>query len=197
MFTGFAESLQNRFITALEFSPDSINRLQERVINGLEDIENHLGVKFAIAGRDFPIHSTLMEGLLENTQEEQRSDIFNKLGTEIELDVNGIEVTFDFVLIDGGNIILVAKDIPDILLKIREKLSSHYTNAGAKPLAMENILHVSLARIVDLPIDFNHELYLNSIISLRHDVSSDPLVLAAENVAKEQTYSYLTASKTE
>lgn len=195
IFTGFDESLQNRFLTAAEFSSDSINLLRERVLNELIEIENSLEVTFAMAGRDFPIHSTLMEGLFENTQMEDRANIFDELSKKINIEINGSEIAFDYVLIDGGNLLLVAKDIPSNILEIRDKLYEDYSAEGAKPMSMENILHISLARIIDLPADFDSEEYTKTLIGIRHAISSDPLVLTVENVVKDQTYSYLTATK--
>ncbi len=191
-FTGFPEVIKNRFISAMEFTPESIDMIENRVTCKLEDIEAKYGIKFSLVGRDYPLHITLMEGLYTGEQEDQREEIFSELQDKIKLEFQGSEVQFDYVLLDGGNLLLVAKNIPDSVLNARERLSEYYSEAGLKPLGMQNILHSSLARIIKLPDSFDYDAYKKDIIDLRHSVSSDPLEVTISNVIKDQSYRYLT-----
>jgi hypothetical protein len=191
-FTTFPETLKNRFIVALEFTPESINDVEGRVFSKLRDVESNFGIKFMLSGRDYPIHSTLMEGLFEGEDENSREEIFAKLQNELLFGLEGNQVQFDYVLLDGSKLLLVAKSIPHTILEAREKLSEQYDTFGLKPLGMQNILHSSLARISQIPDQFDREKYKKEIIDLRHSVSSNPLNLTIGNVAKEQSHQYLT-----
>ncbi len=194
LFTGFPLSLQKRFITAVEFSPESTAAFDRQVKATLEEIERAFKLKFALAHRDFPLHSTILEGLNEEALDTS-TETFSELQKEAELEWSEHEITFDYILLDGGNLLLVAKEIPDFVLEAREQLAETYTEHAMKPLLIKNLLHATAARITELPDDFDPIAYRSAITELRHSISSDPLVLTINGTAQDRSYDFLTATQ--
>lgn len=108
-FEGFSENLKNRFGTVMIFNEESKKLLKESLIDKIESISKETEIDFALAGRDFPIHSTLLEGLCDD--EKTSKAVFEKIKGNIELievinSLNNLEVEFKYLLIDKGNILL-------------------------------------------------------------------------------------------
>src|SRR3989344_5470868 len=80
-FAGFPESLKNRLNVALCFTTDSEDQIKTRVIEPVKEIANELSIGFIIAGQDYPIHTTLMEGLYEGGNPQEREHEFSQVIT--------------------------------------------------------------------------------------------------------------------
>lgn len=193
-FEGFPESIKNRFISAVTFDEHSSSQLESRVLSKLKELEDKTGIEFVMALRDYPLHSTLMEGEYKGDNQDERDELFERLTDDLPLDIQGLKLQYDYVLIDKGNVLLVAKTIPEEVLKARESLKNFYGDSGLKPLLLENILHCSLARIKSLPADFAPDKYTKELIDIRHSVSNldEPLVLTVGRVVKGNSYNFLT-----
>lgn len=203
-FLGFSEDLKRNFTGVMEFVLESQQVVQERILSRLETIGAECGIDFLLAGRDYPLHSTILEGRAgEDLDEQERNDTFVSIGEtegfkQAMTPLEGIDLEYKYLLIDKGNILLTAMDIPDEIIKARASLSALYADYGLAPRPLENILHISLARIVKLPKDGNTavmlEKYKREMIKLRHAISVDPLVLEVSNISKGSTYEILTRS---
>lgn len=184
-FTGFPESLNNRFNVSLRFAPDSEALFRQRVTNPIGTIGEGLGIEFFLASRDFHIHSTLLEGLYEGLDPAEREEKFKQLRVSQAIDVVvrhlvGKTIEYKYLLIDKGNLLLTAINIPDWVLTTRADLTEAYTSQGLKPLLMTDILHISVARITRLPVEDRMSKlgkYRQRITGLRHQLSRDPLTL--------------------
>lgn len=190
-FPGFPESLNNRFNVSLLFTPDSEAEFKRRVTDPLREIGNELGIEFYLASRDFRIHSTLLEGLYEGTDTNEGQNKFERIKanqTVQSLDnLVGKTLQYKYLLIDKGNILLTAIDIPEWVLKARTDLSRVYSEQGLKPLNMTNILHISVGRMTQLPSKDRAEkfkTYRQEVAHLRHQISSSPLVLEVGTVSR-------------
>lgn len=181
-FTGFPESLDNRFNVSLLFIPDSEALFKQRVANPVAEIGNNLGIEFILAGRDFRTHTTLLEGLYEGLDLAGRNEIFKQLRESQAVNaiqqLVGKKIEYKYLLIDKGNLLLAAINIPDWVLTIRADLTKTYTSQGLKPLLMTDILHISTARITRLPVENRMSKlrkYKQRIADLRHQLSRNPL----------------------
>lgn len=199
-FEGFGKNLRNRIITALEFSPESQRDVQRRVLDEVERIGRELGIEFFIAGKDFPMHSTVEEGLYEDNDESERAAIFQDVKHDKKMEELCERkltepVVFKYLLIDKGNVILTSVEIPEAIRKMREELAALYLRYGLKPLPMENILHITIGRMTEIPEDDKIEQfkkYQQAMIKLRHAISKEPLNLSADRISKGSTYEFLT-----
>lgn len=201
----FPESLKNRLNFSVCFNENSIERLDENLISKLRSLENYLGIKMIIAGRDFPLHSTILEGLFESKINEpaddadkRKNNIFSEIINDQEFINNLIKklsnqnIDFKYLLIDKETLILTADEIPEAILEIRKKLEEKYKDKKLKPLLMENILHMTISKITQLPDDEeNLEKYKKEIINLRHEVSANPLTLTIENINIGNSYEFI------
>lgn len=183
-FPGFPESLNNRFNVSLRFTPDSENAFRERVGDQIATTGNELGVGFILAGQDFTLHSTLLEGLYEGTDLAERQHKFAQIlasrTVQGSLHLVGRKIEYKYLLIDKGNLLLTAIKIPEWVLTARGELADAYTSQGLKPLFITDILHISAARITSLPSEDRASIlrmYGQRMAELRHQISSNPLVL--------------------
>jgi len=207
--SGFPESLRDRMNASLLFDPDSEDIIRATILDQVEQLEKQLGIEFIIAGRDYPIHSTLLEGLYERQPDKNETDSDEARGrifTSLERDKSisealneliGRQLNYKYLLLDKGNLLLTATEIPEDILKARDSLAEKYKAAGLKPLYMANILHLSLSRIAKLPEDEGGRKralaeYKQELIKMRHRVSSDPLKLTVRNFNRSSSFSLLT-----
>lgn len=167
-YTGPAEMLKQRFTVAALLDPKDI---EERILKQITTAGNLNGFELAIAGRDFQLHTTILEadpgkGNLENM--ENLTGIMDR--------PERIRITFDDLLVDrAGVTILVARQIPDEILEAREKLEKIYSEAGLKPRSLDNILHTTLARIRKPAPDMISQLAQYRLPGLRTEVRRQPV----------------------
>jgi hypothetical protein len=198
-FEGFSENLKNRFGTVMIFNEESKKLLKESLIDKIESISKETEIDFALAGRDFPIHSTLLEGLCDD--EKTSKAVFEKIKGNIELievinSLNNLEVEFKYLLIDKGNILLTCINIPKEILIARGAINKILEENGLKPLQLNNILHISIARMTNFPAieqgqKFNE--YKEKVVKLRHEISSNPIKLKISEVLAGSSFDFLTS----
>lgn len=187
-FEGFSESLGNRFNVSLLPDKETEILVNERLVSEIEKMEAELGIKFSLAGRDFPFHSTVMEGQFGEGEEDKKDNIFGSLEEQISQSglpetLNGQEIKFKYVLLDRGNILLTSVLIPETVSRARENLDTTYSANDLKPLPMQNILHMSVGRISGLPEDKEKlNEYKKRMTALRHKISSDPITVKVGDV---------------
>lgn len=198
-FPGFPESLKSRFSLVLRFTSGSEQEIKDRISGPIQDIGEQLKIGFIIAGRDYPLHSTVLEGLYESQDFVSRDKLFESLSESPEIakitsDLLGKKLIYKYLLLDKGNLLLTAIDIPAHLINLREELASLYKQKGLKPLSLDNLLHISLARMVNLSEEdkqskFN--IYRKQMTRLRHDISTKPLSLKIESVSALSAFDLL------
>jgi hypothetical protein len=198
-FEGFPGDLKNRFNVAAQFAPASEREFVERVTGPAKEIAAQLGIDFMVAGEDFPIHSTMLEGLYQGDDDAERQKLFADLQKDAGFQdrinaLNGLEVPYKYLLMDKGNVILNSVEIPDDILELRQFLTKYYAEKKLKPLAMDNILHISAARMVKLPEEEQEKSfaeYRRRMVELRHSISSEPLSLKIDHLHSGSTLQLL------
>jgi len=194
---GFGETLKNRFLVAIQFAPESRQEVQKRVINEVEQIEVNCKMEFFLTNRDFPLHSTIEEGVYQGDDDSIKGEVFAEMAKELKQlnwQMLNEPLTYKYVLIDKGNIILTAIEIPDVVTKLRRELTTFYTAHQLKPLPIEHILHVTVGRITRLPGEHEEEAlekYKRRMIQLRHDIAKNPLKLSIGEMFAGSSYDFL------
>ena len=179
-FTVFPESLKNRFNVSALFDPESVARLKEQVTDFLLQLGLKHEVEYFLAGREFPPHTTIMEANLPAYLLPARDAKFSALGESLPdsplvAALVGQKIVYNDLLVDGGgNVLLVARTIPSSVLAARSTLLQEYTQVGLQPLAMDNILHASIARPVKLPSSHTDHYRLRG---LRTEIRTNPVGL--------------------
>ena len=194
-FTGFTDALRNRMNASVSFTQGSDAQVSARIASIIAQRGGKLDMDFLLAGRDFPIHSTLLEGLIPDSDQSRRESVHNQTQETVARlpQVTGLvgqSLIFDDLLVDaGGNVILVAKDIPAKIKDARKALADDYQTRGLQPVfsgttlhtAMDDILHISLARPTKIPDDV-HKTYYDILAELGVEVSKNPLELQVAQV---------------
>ncbi|OGY09715.1 MAG: hypothetical protein A2700_00580 [Candidatus Blackburnbacteria bacterium RIFCSPHIGHO2_01_FULL_44_64] len=185
-FSGFPDSLNNRYNASFVFTPNSTAQFEERVAQPLAAIADQAGIGLYLASRDFCVHSTLLEGAWEGEDQAVKQALFGQIHSaeaigKLDLLV-GKKIEFQYLLI-GGNTVLTAVNIPEWVLAARAQLNDVYRTHGLKPLSMDNILHITVARMTRLPEGDKEEkikafqAYRKMARDLRHSISASPLIL--------------------
>lgn len=209
--TGWPESLKDRFNASILFDDASEQTVQDRILSRLETLEKQLGISIYLAQRDFPLHSTVLEGVLENEKEapvpqheERRVSLFSDIrkGTpaaDVEGTLMGTDIEYKYLLIDKGNILLTSAEIPQKVLDARGTLGTEYREKGLRPLPMTNILHCSLGRISGFPKSPQDDTgrilkeYTEALLALRHEISKNPLHLKVHEIYYGNAYNFITS----
>ncbi|MFZ1720664.1 MAG: hypothetical protein WAU28_04990 [Candidatus Moraniibacteriota bacterium] len=210
-FPGFSEDLRDRFSAALIFDKDSEALLKQKVVSRVKEIGGKYGIKFLLAGEDYPLHSTVLEGKIEipavagdkNSEEDDRISIIRETQNDTELQeelskLAGIHITYKYLLLDKGSILLTGMDIPSEMLAARTALNKIYSKHDIAAIPLENILHISIARMEEIPREDQSETfqgYKEEMIKLRHEISSDPLDLKVSYISSDESYRFLTGNK--
>ncbi|MBI3421151.1 MAG: hypothetical protein HY006_03745 [Candidatus Sungbacteria bacterium] len=198
-FEKFPESLRNRFTVALRFDAHSEwecgGNIVDRLLLSLE--LNTEGWKLFLAQRDFLLHVTLLEGMYEGSDAAERYRIFRELNTNISIaevaeNIRGMVIPFKLLIPDkGGNILLLADEIPDLILEAREQLATTYAKYGLRPLLIEDLLHATVARVMNLPTDAGTQV-LDKLAQISRAFAHEPLTLRVSHVVAMNSYDFLT-----
>lgn len=194
-FKGFPEAIKDRFISAAVFDEKSLQEIDERILSRLKKLESECGVEFFLASRDFPLHSTIMEGEYKGNDDTEKDELFKELADSLPVEIQGLQIPYNYVLIDKGNVLLVAQNIPEQISAARTSLKEFYAESGLNPLLLENILHCSLARLKKIPENFEPDKYIKELIDIRHTLSNpnygDPIVLTVNKVVRGNSYDFV------
>jgi len=143
------DNLKQRFNVSMLF--ETTTNYQQNIIEPLEATEKETDINLIIAGRDYPLHATILEATF--------SEIFNFDRATIAVYLLGLasaelmlnEFCFDWLLFDKGNLLITA-EVPQKLINTRKKLEVSYKDFGFdKVLLLNNIFHATISRMVRLP----------------------------------------------
>ncbi len=176
---------------AILWTPASEREIRERILDPLEYAAEQAGIKLWLP----TIHSTLLSGdlikaLPEGTFDGARCEKFNEIARSdamVELVKNFPVVTasFGFVVMDGGNVTLNCVEIPASIARGRAEATAIFDQAAACPKNMDEILHVTGARLRRIPKKITrHEFaqFAATIHVIAQDVARDPIVLTSERL---------------
>ena len=199
LFKGFPTTLNRRFITALRFKENTAWSITKAIVLPLDRLEYELDVAFFLAQRDFPLHSTLMEGLTE--EESPYLPHFYSLKRNSELlslrsTLRGLEINYSNLVLDkSGNILLLAEDIPDVIPASRKMLARLYREHRLAPLPIHDILHITVGRVMQFPNENPAHIaeFLEEFGTIAKSImrSGLPLVVSSETTG-ENSYEFLT-----
>ncbi|MDO8591182.1 MAG: hypothetical protein Q7R65_04380 [bacterium] len=193
-FPGFSESLKKRVCMMLRFNPEA-SRFIEAL--NLELVWSHPSFfTFLVAGRDFPLHATLLEG--ESSEEVTSfSGALDSVRNCVVDELLGRKIVFDQFIADaGGSVILAATEIPEYVVKARMVVADYYTSEKLRVLPLDNILHSTQVRITRLPGD--EEVERRGLASFHRRVEEinarlerAPINARVESVGLAQAYAFL------
>lgn len=193
-FTGFPDTFQNRINASLIYTPESVETVDRYVLQKVAKIGEEEGIQFRLAKRDALLHSTVLDIDYLGNDPDEREGVFSDLvqgedWKKITEQLTGLELTFQYILLDGQNLIMTCADIPSPVVEARSKLSGICKSYDLAPVDMSNILHITLGRMTQLPTDEQNEnfnSYVERIRNLRHEISEKPLVLTADKLLVER-----------
>jgi len=193
------KAFEGVFWVSGDFDTESQAEVQRRILDRIEDLEAELGLPLLIGNRDFPLHVSLQNGVLgENDPRDKEVKVDHLMSneelTEDTAPLVGLPVEFKYLLINRGNILLTSAKIPEAVSEARKAIAEVYASNGLTPGSYnyENILHITIARIAESPAveDENPdkqnvlEAYRKRLIELRHEISSNPITMRIEKVAR-------------
>lgn len=194
-FTGFDPGLGNRFGVAALFTSQSqtdVKRLAAKV----EEIGGKNGITFFTQGKDIQIHSTLLEGEYQGTERVIREVKFSRISNSGDLNQVLTEVpdtlTFDRLLLDQGNVLLAASLIPETIIRVRTRLQQIYLSHNLKPLLLDDILHITLARMTIIPPRMDgFTSYVQMMLAVKKHIRFYPLQLSMSGFYKGNVLEFL------
>lgn len=146
-YPGFSkDALSKRLGVYLIFESNPYLAQLFRLLAGLED--RH-GIRFLLAGRDYPLHMTVLEGTARALPS---ADMLLAVQKEYESFVDlSAAVPMRYLLADTNTLLLCADYHGWLGLEgIRLALELVYRELGLQPHLIEDIYHSSLARVVDV-----------------------------------------------
>lgn len=185
-FPGADDSLKRRLIFA---SCWVVTSRISQLFDDLLAIEA-MDFNFIFAGADYPLHATLKQAKAPDGVVWPDEIVRDSLR-------QAPPAFFDTLILDGGNLILAASNVPDELVAMRASLDQELTRLGLEPLPLP-ILHITLARMVNVPESTEAKqkafaTYQEAMASWRESFADDPIGLSLEfNVRMASTYDLLT-----
>ncbi|OGG50199.1 hypothetical protein A2704_02565 [Candidatus Kaiserbacteria bacterium RIFCSPHIGHO2_01_FULL_54_36b] len=191
LLRGYPKSWHENSFAAILFTPESEVRLKG-VTQRIEAVGKDLGIVLQLAGKDFPFHSTLLTGAPPEDLS-TRDGIYSRLYADAAAnacakELEGMNIEYRYLLVSEDSITLNADSIPSQIKSFRDALSTAMRAEGTKPISMDNILHVTLARITHLPDGGEHQALqalAQALVGLRHELSKGTPVTVTVN---EVTY---------
>ncbi|HEY4498885.1 MAG TPA: hypothetical protein VJH94_02355, partial [Candidatus Paceibacterota bacterium] len=160
--------LIQRFNCSVRFDDSVLNLF--RVLQEVSDSALEGNVALLLAGVHYPLHCTLGEGLTSDGSVAPDEFIFDGGAHELI----GEEWSFSELVVDKGNLLLAASEIPNLVLTVRVSLEAFYTRMGLKPMPIKDLLHISLARIRSGGKE-GIRTYAYGLLQMRNLVSRNPI----------------------
>lgn len=182
-FKGFPDDFERRMNVWAEFSNETKEEIKDRIIKPLEEIESLTNIDFYLADRDFKIHSSIMQGKLDDSL-----DVDEKYGNllensdklkEVAEKLSGINIELKYLLLDKkGTIILASTEIPEQIPESRELIKEAYGEESVSALNIP-IFHLTIGRVIKIPeakqaLESMEKLQ-TLIRNLRLQISSNPI----------------------
>ncbi len=185
---------QNNLVFYVTFTAGCAKYMR-KVALPIMQIGGLLGVKHLVAGMDYPLHGTVSQG---THREEDIAGFLNvwqglHLGSYEGL-LTGCEFVYDQLLFDErGNILLAATEIPLVIREARRELEKFLRLTGFSPTSMENIFHLTAARLASLPANLDqYAEYGQGLERLRQSILNAPLWLQVDTLVARSTLDLVT-----
>lgn len=197
-FTHQSVNLVNNFTCVMRPTVESVLAVNARV-RVVAATEAVGAMYFFQAGRNFPMHSTLCEGVWKG--DDDRRVVFDELRRALPSEINGqvfqgLEVEYDTLVADGANLLLMASRIPDVVVEVRKKLASIYERHGLAPKIISDALYIVLGRINYLPEDTEQRkqttsVFLEWVMSANEYLAAHPLTVTMAEAQCDETFRFL------
>lgn len=187
-FGEWPEKWKTEFSTVLVFDEATEKLIEEQLISKILAKGQELGFEFAIAGRDYPMHSTLQPGMFEGDQD-ARTEAYEKMAADTKVaetaeKLAGKEIEYKYLLTNADSITLNSTAIPSEVREFRESIDAAGKANNVAVGLWKDILHISLMRITHLPEE-NREAkmaeFKKFLIDLRHEISSKPVIAKTDH----------------
>lgn len=182
-FGGFI-GLENRYNISARFTPDSEKVLQSEVVEYLDGVGPAYGLVGLFVGNKprttFPFHSTVLEGRYNGVSEVEKDEIFRDVRKDPRLLevmglVSGTSIAFDHLLLAKESILVAASQIPASIQEAREILVEVYSVRGLEVLPMDNILHSTMVRILQIPRSDLRDQFIDIVMNLHSILQAKPI----------------------
>lgn len=208
-FTGYPESLKNRFGVYFKYTQPAEQLVRKQVLDEVTKIGQDLGIGLFVAGHPVPdghpIHTTVLEGLCQESSPMDREELFDMLSKLGLKTLRGVlfddfyssgallQFKFDTVVVDKVSMLLAATQIPQQVIDLRDELSWMYSLkwSSLKPLPLDNLLHMTLTRITKTVHPSHADEYIERMEALHQKVAENPLTLQVRTLARGSAYDLL------
>ena len=184
------EAAFTQFILVNAFS--SPTKHLSKLLGTLEMLENPLCVQVTLADRDFLLHATMKQCNLPAGVDADAMEVSSLLAAFAS--INDHEVVFDTVVLNDGNVLLAASEVPTVVSACRLELDKLIRARGLEPTPID-ILHMTLARLITLPgksLGFALDTYRDTVLELRAMVAEEPIRLKLGNYWHGQVHRLVT-----
>lgn len=172
------------------FDESAEAEFKKRVADKLQDIANKLGIKLFLSGRDYPIHATIHYGSSDVLDTDERSALYKEVYADNGFaksaqSVPGQKIEFKYLRIHNGILTLDATELSPELLSMRKEFDRAAKERSVKPIARDNVMHISVAQLTDVPEENKEEIFKRmkqALIELRHEISSNPIQMKIEGI---------------
>jgi 2'-5' RNA ligase len=148
LFPGFPPELAHRANVSLKMT--ALDDL-ESCIKEIRIAALGIFLRPFTAGRNFPLHLTLLEADCSQEQWWKLGDLWKKIDTLLQENESvywDSELQFsDIVLSGSGETLCMANHIPENIKRLREEITKLYVDYGLKVRSMNDIMHMTLQRL--------------------------------------------------
>ena len=143
----------------------------------------NLGPQWLLAGVNFPVHTTALES--EAPIQYHYEAKWKSLA--------GKTINFDRLILDGENVVLLSTNFEPWLDELRASLETKFKELGGQCWPFPPLCHMTLARMSDIPNNFDGQQYINTMESICDMVTGNPVTLTVAEVRFANTYNFLTS----
>ena len=140
-FPGFPKTGLLKSHVSLRFGQVSLEDYRYRLMIPMKSAAQKYGVGLICAEIDYPFHATIGQGT-------GTVDFDEKDCLVLSLGIYALPIFFSQVAMDGSNVLLAVSSIDPEVISLRKEVAEKHAALGLKVDTPENILHVSVARII-------------------------------------------------
>ena len=149
----------------------------------MTDFEKQHSLELYVAGRDFPIHTTVGECVVPSGI--ALADAFGDVSNE-----ESRSIVFSELVMQNGNILLTTSEATPWFDDFRNRVNASYEIIGFTPLPIEHLVHITLARIKQGSAEDIRAL-VETVCAIREDIKKEPIVAKVNRVFRGPSLSLL------
>ena len=173
---------------AAYFTNESEAVIENNILSPLRKLCEESGMNYWWASTDFPLHVTFLSATKQDEAGHKiygpKTDSFYepvkndpRINEQLRR-LKDIQLTFKDVILNGNNIILAARDIPDTVTDFRKRVSTLEIEHGLSARPRYDILHITIARLREVQNDpVKRSEFIRRFTLLKRVIRQTPLVL--------------------